>query len=151
MTGREGVPEIIDAQSFSAHFGVSRETLDRLEVYAEALIRWQKAINLVAPATLPHLWHRHFADSAQLADLVPTAARSLVDLGSGAGFPGLVLALMLGASEKKAPEVGAQGLTRVILVESDSRKAAFLRDVARLTGTAVEILSTRIENRGDSG
>ena len=125
---------------FKAVFGVSRGTLDRLETYENLLKRWQKTINLVAPSTLDDVWHRHFADSAQLWQYRPTGAqtgvRTWLDLGSGAGFPGLVLAI-LGAEA---------GDSRHILVESDSRKAAFLREVARETGVLVDILCMRIEN-----
>jgi 16S rRNA (guanine527-N7)-methyltransferase len=103
------------------------------------LIRqWQKAVNLVGPATLGDVWHRHFADSAQLLPLIPLAARTIVDLGSGAGFPGLVLAILLAERGEKSP--------RVTLVEADSRRVAFLREVARQTGAPVDILGVRIEN-----
>ena len=103
---------------FQNRFHVSRETIDRLKIYAEELKRWQKAVNLVAPGTLGEIWHRHFADSAQLAELVPLDAARHADLGSGGGFPGLVLAIMM--AERVTPPV-----TR--LVESDQRKCAFLR------------------------
>jgi 16S rRNA (guanine527-N7)-methyltransferase len=82
------------AGDFAAAFHVSRETLDRLATYEHLLRHWQKTINLVAPSTLDAIWHRHFADSAQLLALAPTATTWL-DLGSGAGFPGLVIAMML--------------------------------------------------------
>ncbi|MBL9035389.1 MAG: 16S rRNA (guanine(527)-N(7))-methyltransferase RsmG [Rhodospirillaceae bacterium] len=112
---------------------VSRETLARLETYAGLLVKWQAKINLVGPATLPDLWRRHFLDSAQLLPLLPAAPGVLVDLGSGAGFPGLVLAIM---SE-----------WRVHLVDSDQRKCAFLRQVALDTGvnTRVAIHAQRFE------
>jgi 16S rRNA (guanine527-N7)-methyltransferase len=132
-------PEInhIDGPAaFTKAFGVSRETIARLETYAALLKRWQKTINLVAPSTLDEIWHRHFADSAQLWPLRPEGAKAWLDLGSGAGFPGIVLAILA------AEAVG----TRHTLVESDSRKAAFLREVARETGVAVDILCTRIES-----
>lgn len=132
------LPQIESADGFARAFLVSRETLERLNLYESALKRWQPAVNLVAPATLPQIWRRHFADSAQLAALVPAQAQSLVDLGSGAGFPGLVLAILLGGKRLK----------RVVLVESDQRKAAFLREVARQTGTDVEVVSARIEAPG---
>ena len=122
-------------EAFRTAFAVSRETVDRLTAYAALLKRWQKTINLVAPSTLDDLWHRHFADSAQLLQHAPGAVHWL-DLGSGAGFPGLVLAIM--AKER--------GGTRHTLVESDTRKAAFLREVARETGVAVEIVAGRIES-----
>ncbi len=128
---------------FARTFDVSRETVDRLETYASLLKRWQKTINLVAPNTLDDVWHRHFADSAQLFARIPEKARHLMDLGSGGGFPGLVLAIL--AAEKRSSNAGSGGL-HVTLVESDSRKAAFLREVARQTGIAVDIMSTRIES-----
>ncbi len=130
-------PARIDTpEEFQRRFGISRETREKLETYAALLKRWQKTINLVAPSTLDEIWHRHFADSAQLWRYRPENARTWLDLGSGAGFPGLVLAIM-------ASETGG---TRHILVESDSRKAAFLREVARETRVAVDILCMRIEN-----
>ena len=125
-----------DADSFAAATNVSRETIRRLNLYESALKLWQPRINLVASATLADLWHRHFHDSAQLLPLVPPEARSFADLGSGGGFPGLVLAILM-----------AEGPARhFVLVESDRRKCAFLREVARQCGVPVEILSTRIEN-----
>ncbi len=121
---------------FQARFGITREIREKLEIYETLLKRWQKTINLVAPSTLNEIWHRHFADSAQLWPYRPPNAKVWIDLGSGAGFPGLVLAIM-------ASEIGG---TSHILVESDSRKASFLREVARATGVAVDILCMRIEN-----
>ncbi len=128
------IRQIATPEDFAAAFDVSRETLERLETYETLLRQWQKAVNLVAPSTLGGIWHRHFADSAQILHLAPEGARSWVDLGSGAGFPGLVVAILLGGAGP-----------RVTLIESDSRKCAFLREVARKTGTTVDILSTRIE------
>jgi 16S rRNA (guanine527-N7)-methyltransferase len=112
---------------------VSRETLQRLETYAGLLVKWQAKINLVGPATLPDLWRRHFLDSAQLLPLLPTTAGTLVDLGSGAGFPGLVLAIMTD--------------WRIHLLDSDQRKCAFLRQVALDCGVLdqVAIQAKRIE------
>ncbi|WP_051357461.1 16S rRNA (guanine(527)-N(7))-methyltransferase RsmG [Azorhizobium doebereinerae] len=114
---------------------VSRETLARLDLLAEQLIRWQKKINLVAPNTLPELWSRHIADSLQLVDHVPPDVSRWVDLGSGGGFPGLVVAAVL------AERPGAQ----VTLVESDTRKAAFLREASRAAGLPTRIVPERIE------
>jgi 16S rRNA (guanine527-N7)-methyltransferase len=121
-------------EQFAEKADVSRETLKQLIEYKELLEKWQKRINLVSAATLPEFWLRHADDSAQLAPLLPKAARTLVDLGSGAGFPGLVLALM----EKRL---------HTHLVESDQRKAAFLGEVCRATGLAraVTIHAQRIE------
>jgi len=113
---------------------VSRETLARLDVFADALLSWNARTNLIAPSTVPHLWTRHIADSLQLLDLAP-AARVWVDLGSGAGFPGLVIACAL------ADSPGA----KVHLVESNAKKAAFLREAARLTQAPAVVHAERIE------
>jgi len=121
-------------KEFQALVGVSRETLERLETYAQLLGKWQRAINLVGPATLPDLWRRHFLDSAQLSSFLPILAgrtRRIADLGSGAGFPGLVLAIL--------------GCGEVHLVESDRRKAQFLREVSRETGARTRLHEARIE------
>lgn len=122
---------IVGPKEFQAKSGVSRETLRRLAAYAELLVKWQARINLVGLETIPDLWSRHILDSAQLFPLIPSTARRLVDLGSGAGFPGLVLAVM--------------GAPDVHLVESDARKCAFLREAARVTGTMVTVLNKRAE------
>jgi 16S rRNA (guanine527-N7)-methyltransferase len=127
--------EIRDGAAFADHFGVSRETIDKHSTYEALLRQWQKTINLVAPSTLDTIWSRHFADSAQLLALAPPDARRWLDLGSGAGFPALVLAIMLA----DRPDA------KVTLVESDTRKAAFLGEVARRTGAPVEIRPERIE------
>jgi len=116
---------------FAAQTGVSRETLERLEAYAALLVDWSSRINLVGRSTLSDLWRRHFLDSAQLLPMIPRGARSLVDLGSGAGFPGLVLAIL--------------GMPGVELIEADRRKAIFLREAARITGTKMTLRACRIE------
>ena len=121
----------LGAEGFANAVGVSRETMQRLEAYAALLVAWSARINLVGRATLGDLWRRHFLDSAQLRPLIPAGARSLVDLGSGAGFPGLVLALL--------------GVPGVELVEADSRKAAFLRETARITGAEATVRGCRVE------
>lgn len=128
-TGRRRPLTIGEFQRFT---GVSRETLDRLERYLTCLERWQGAVNLVGPASLRDVWRRHFLDSAQLWAYLPFAAARVVDLGSGAGFPGLVLAI-LGAGD-------------VHLIEANRRKAAFLREAARRTGTVVTIHGDRIDS-----
>lgn len=127
--------QVRSADDLVTLLGVSRETAVDLESYVDLLKSWQKTINLVAPGSLDQIWHRHVADSVQLFPLAPETARCWVDLGSGGGFPGLVLAIML----KGRP--GA----RMTLVESDARKAAFLREAARATAAPVDILCTRIE------
>lgn len=131
----ESTGKIDGGKAFQAAFGVSHETVAKFETYAALLKRWQKTINLVAPSTIDDVWHRHFADSAQLNQYMPASRGHWLDVGSGAGFPGLVLAIM--ASE--------HGGTRHTFIESDTRKCAFLREAARATGVAVEIVTARIE------
>jgi len=113
---------------------VSRETLGRLEIMVEVLLHWQRAINLVGRATLDDVWGRHILDSAQVAPLIPKDAKTLADLGSGAGFPGLVLAAL-------RPELD------VTLIESDARKSAYLGEAARKMGLPKhpKIVISRIE------
>lgn len=115
-------------------FPALRRIEKELSIYEDLLCRWQAKINLVAPNTLGEIWVRHFADSAQVFDAVPDA-RIWADLGSGAGFPGLMTALLLKG------EAGA----KVHLLESDQRKAAFLRAVSRETGAPAEVHAERIE------
>ena len=135
------VREIRASEDFRFQFDVSRETIEKLEIYCALLRKWQRTINLVAPKTVDTAWHRHFADSAQLLPHVPADARSLLDFGSGAGFPGRVLAILL-AERATVPAV--------TLIESDQRKCAFLREVARSVDNPVRILSTRIEGSATS-
>jgi 16S rRNA (guanine527-N7)-methyltransferase len=113
---------------------VSRETAERLDRFAELILKWQKAVQLVSASSLSHLWTRHIADSLQLVDLVPDA-KVWADLGSGGGFPGLVVAIAL----KERPG------TVVHLIESDQRKCAFLREAARVLELPVMIHVKRIE------
>jgi 16S rRNA (guanine527-N7)-methyltransferase len=114
---------------------VSRETAQRLDRLVELLLDWQQRTNLVANSTLATVWSRHVADSLQLVDLAP-GARRWVDLGSGAGFPGLVIACA----------VAGQAETEVHLVESNGKKAAFLRDAVRHSGAAAIVHAVRIED-----
>lgn len=123
-------PEIVVA----ALPDVSRETLARLEALVALLVRWQRIKNLVAPSTLDTVWQRHVLDSLQIVRLAPDARR-WVDLGSGAGFPGLVVAAALADTD------GAI----VHLVEANGRKAAFLRSAARELGLPVSVHPDRIE------
>ena len=134
------LPMISGPEDFARAFNVSRETIDKLGVYVSLLRQWQPRINLVANATVPDVWHRHVADSAQLVAGAPSDPRTWLDLGSGGGFPGLVVAIMLHGAG-----------TRVTLVESDRRKCAFLAEVARQTGTPVEIQTARIEQTATQG
>ena len=129
--------EPTDRGAFGEFADVSAGTLERFDRYAALLRKWNPAINLVAPSTLDTLWSRHFLDSAAVFAARPANDGHWLDLGSGAGFPGLVVALL--AAEK------APALT-VTCVEADQRKAAFLRNVSRETGLAVTIAAQRIED-----
>ena len=112
---------------------VSRETFEKLQLLERELRRWQAIKNLVGPATLDQIWDRHIVDSLQLLTLAPEA-QTWIDLGSGAGFPGLVLAI-----------AGAERGLQVHLVESNSRKCSFLRQVSRLTGARATVHEARLE------
>lgn len=129
-----GSVDNLDRQRGLSLTPVSRETEERLAVLVAELERWQRAKNLVSSATLGEVWTRHIADSLQLFGHAPEARRWL-DLGSGGGFPGLVLGIRLA-------EVGGH----IDLVESNARKCAFLRHAARLTGAAVTVHAARIED-----
>jgi len=119
------------ADALSAN--VPRETIERLEIYAGLLAKWNPRINIVAPSTVDDLWSRHIADSLQIADMATGGAWA--DLGSGGGFPGLVLAIALNDQP---------GFT-MTLVESDQRKTTFLRTVIRETGISAQVIADRIE------
>lgn len=119
--------------SLAERYGVSRETLARLEAFDRKLLA--SPHNLIARSTVGDRWERHYADSAQLFALIPATARKLVDMGSGAGFPGLVLAAM-----------GAERGLQVTLIESTGKKAAFLAEAAAAMGLEnVRVLNSRIE------
>jgi 16S rRNA (guanine527-N7)-methyltransferase len=113
---------------------VSRETFERLQIYAVLLKKWQEKINLVSSKTLPDLWTRHFADSAQVLEVLPNAA-IWADLGSGAGFPGVVMGIQI--------RERSEGV--VHLIESDAKKCSFLREVSRETQAKTEVHHGRIE------
>ena len=110
---------------------VSRETYEKLEIFNETLTKWQKSINLVSNSSLKHIWTRHFLDSAQLYNFTKDIQGNILDMGSGAGFPGVILAMM--------------GNENINVVESDQRKCTFMREVARLTNINLEIHNCRIE------
>ena len=117
---------------------VSHETESRLDLFVNLFLRWQKAVQLVAPSTLSKLWTRHIADSLQLVALAPEATR-WADLGTGGGFPGLVIAIAI------ASRPGAT----VHLIESDTRKAAFLREAARITDAPATVHNERVESAAE--
>ena len=139
MPGGKRQADLEGPADFAEVFKVPRETIHRLVRYADLLALWQRSKNLVAPSTLPVLWSRHFADSAQLCALAPSA-RLWLDLGSGAGFPGLVVAIL----ESGKPNF------RMHLVESNRKKCAFLAEVARATAAPVDIHAMRIEALAES-
>tara|TARA_B100000214_G_scaffold36440_1_gene22921 strand:+ start:191 stop:832 length:642 start_codon:yes stop_codon:yes gene_type:complete len=118
------------SDDFQSRANVSRETLEKLQVYADLLLKWQASINLVGPGTVPEIWHRHFYDSAQLFPYLVSDG-PVIDMGSGAGFPGLVLAAM--------------GRRNVTLIESNGKKCSFLRNVNRQLSLDVTICQSRIE------
>jgi 16S rRNA (guanine527-N7)-methyltransferase len=120
-------------EDFAARTGVSRETLARLKAYADLLTDWNARHNLVAKSTLPDLWQRHFWDSAQLVPLLPPDAHTLADLGSGAGFPGLVLAAL-------RPDIS------VTLHEATTKKCEFLRAAAVRMDIKVAVKNARMED-----
>lgn len=111
---------------------VSRETFLKLKTYEGLLLKWQRAINLISPTTIEDLAERHFLDSAQLMEYLPNKDITLADMGSGAGFPGMVLAIL--------------GIKNVHLIESDVRKATFLRNVSRETFCTVHLHDIRAED-----
>lgn len=118
-------------EKFFIESGVSRETVDKLITYHTLLLKWQNKINLVSASTLSVAWERHFLDSAQLFNLLGNTNKSIFDLGSGAGFPGLVLSIL--------------GAGNVTLLESDQRKCAFLSEVIRNTASNTKVFNGRIE------
>lgn len=124
-------PEPLTPEACAEALDVSRETLARLEAYVDLLRHWQRRRNLIGRGTEPDIWRRHILDCGQLAAHLPAGARRIVDLGSGAGLPGIVLAILTGAD--------------TVLVEADAAKAAFLAEAVRLTGAPCEIRRARIE------
>lgn len=126
------MPDVFQS-TFERHgFYVSRETAEKMNAYGQLLLKWQKAINLVGPTTLTDVPERHFFDSAQIFRYITNVDCKLADMGSGAGFPGMVLAIL--------------GVKDVHLIESDIRKATFLREVSRETQTPVTIHDKRVED-----
>jgi 16S rRNA (guanine527-N7)-methyltransferase len=115
---------------------VSRETTERLRILAETLSKWNQTLNLVSRASLPQLDERHIRDSAQLIQFVPPGTRHWVDIGSGGGFPGLVVAAFLRDTDPNC---------RVSLIESDKRKCVFLREAARQMNLSIDVIAERIE------
>lgn len=117
---------------FLRHVSVSRETIEKLETYANLLSRWQSKINLISTNSLQQVWHRHFLDSAQIYSMSPKKVASVIDVGAGAGFPGLILSIM--------------GMKNVQLVEQNKKKCAFLYEVISETEATATVHPCKIEN-----
>ena len=126
------MPDFINYPFAKYDLDVSRETCEKFNRYAELLLKWQKTINLVSDTTLEDMAERHFLDSVQLIKYIPNKQIKLADMGSGAGFPGVILAML--------------GVAEVHLIESDIRKATFLREVSRETNTKVIVHDDRVED-----
>jgi 16S rRNA (guanine527-N7)-methyltransferase len=125
-------PAVYGPEAFQHDTGVSRETLARLVAYAELLSKWNKRINLISRNSEAELWQRHMLDSAQLLSLIPKSARTVADIGTGAGLPGLILSVLNSAAS-------------FALIESDGRKAAFLREAIRATQSSAIVHEKRVE------
>lgn len=125
-----------DWSDWCARHDVSRETLERIEAYRQLLDRWARRINLIGPATRDDFWTRHALDSAQLLDIAGPAATRWVDVGTGAGFPGLILAALL------ANRRGAE----VTLIESSTKRCAFLREAVRLLQAPARVVEAKVED-----
>ncbi|MCB1591795.1 MAG: 16S rRNA (guanine(527)-N(7))-methyltransferase RsmG [Alphaproteobacteria bacterium] len=130
-------PKDFGADEFRGALNLTPERFERFAIYHGLLVKWQQKINLISSNTLEDVWFRHFYDSAQILQYFPNDARVIADLGSGAGFPGMVLKIL-------NPELNMN------LVESDERKCLFLRTVSRETGLHVSIHNERIERVSDS-
>jgi 16S rRNA (guanine527-N7)-methyltransferase len=126
----------IVARNSVAGLGVSRETFERLEAFVALVKRWNPAINLISKSAVRDIWGRHIIDSAQLFAFCPPSANRWIDIGSGGGFPGLVIAIL---AKEALPDL------RVTLVESDQRKATFLRQAAQSLDLSVTVLGNRVE------
>jgi len=135
------VPEVFDRAAFVTATDADAAVMARLDVYAEILADWNGRMNLVSPASMASLWQRHMLDSAQLMPLIPDGTRRTVDMGSGAGFPGLVIAAM------RAGGVGGE----TILIESIEKKCAFLRAAAEAMGLTASVQVIRGRAEGVSG
>lgn len=129
-----------DVKSFEYDYNVSRETLLALLKYEESLKLWNSRINLISKSTEKEIWTRHFRDSAQLFNFLDNSASSLLDIGTGAGFPGMVLAILC---KEQMPNLS------ISLLDESTKRTAFLREVARATRTDVSILNQKIETLKD--
>ena len=124
--------------TFTSNYQVSRETIGSLVKYEEMLIKWNKSLNLIAESTVKNIWIRHFLDSFQVIDFVDENQKTLVDLGSGAGFPGLVLSIA--AKEKKIP-------LKIKLIEKSKRKTIFLKEIITKLKLNADVVNENIEDK----
>ena len=131
-----GEPSAYGPLDFQRDSGVTRETHSLVNTYVDLLKEWNERLNLVADSTIPDVWRRHIWDSAQLAPLIPRGTKSILDLGSGAGFPGLVLAILLADRTEMT----------IHLVESTQKKCRFLEAAIAATGAPAQVHSTRAED-----
>jgi 16S rRNA (guanine527-N7)-methyltransferase len=114
------------------NLNVPCETIDKLRIYVEILLKWNKKINLISKNTIPDIWMRHIVDSAQISKFLEKKQQIILDIGSGAGLPGIILGII--------------GMENIILVESDERKTSFLQEASRLLSLNLEIINDRVEN-----
>ena len=126
----------IQQENFAKEYFVSHETIHNLSTYEMMLVEWNEKFNLVAASTLPQIWTRHFSDSAQLMRYIPDSAKTVADMGAGAGFPGLVLAILAKGSERAL---------HVTEIESTGKKADFLQAVVGKLQLNVTVRRERVE------
>jgi 16S rRNA (guanine527-N7)-methyltransferase len=135
------IPDSVGPETLARYFDVSRESLEKLEIYVAELLRWQKRINLIASSTISTVWHRHVCDGLQLADFIENTDDSIVDLGAGCGIPGIPVAIAM--QDRGGPPP-------LVMIESNARKCAFLRHVSALCEINTRIINARVESVNDS-
>ena len=135
------IPDSVTPDDLPEIFDVSRESLDKLRIYVAELLHWQARINLIAPSTIDQVWHRHICDGLQLCDHLSGNESLIVDIGSGAGIPGIPLAIWL---------AGTSSAAEVVMIEANAKKAAFLRHVSRVCSLNTRIINARVELLGKS-
>jgi 16S rRNA (guanine527-N7)-methyltransferase len=129
-----------EQKQFTADYGVSHETILRLQVYRDMLVLWNEKFNLISASTIPQIWTRHFSDSAQLMRFIPDNATTVADMGAGAGFPGLMLAILAKGTDRKL---------HIHEIEATNKKADFLKAVVDELNLPVTIRRDRIEDIRD--
>lgn len=135
------IPDSVTPDDLPEVFNVSRESLERLRIYVAELLHWQARINLIAPSTIDQVWHRHICDGLQLCVHLSGNESLIVDIGSGAGIPGIPLAIWL---------AGTNSAAEVVMIEANAKKAAFLRHVSRACSLNTRIINARVELLGKS-